>query len=336
MKAALVYGPRDVRVSEVPDPKVSSPTDVVIEVKSCGVCPFDLRIYLGLFKASYPIPIGHEVSGVVVDVGNAVRNVSPGDVVAVDAMIRCGTCRYCRRGLDNLCERKGPLPNGFAEYMKSPAEYVYRVPKGISYDELALCEPLACCINALEKCGELVPGDVVHIIGAGPIGLMFLKLFKALGLRVVVSEVLDHRVRAAKERGADLVLTPTEHNVEEEIMRFTDGYGADVTVLTATTKETFNLALKTTAKAGTVLVFAAKYPPVTVEMDPNIIHFRELKIVGVEARTKKHFYKALNMVVSRRIRLDDIITHKFKLDQIRDALETALERKGLKVVVNPR
>ncbi|HDI02332.1 MAG TPA: hypothetical protein ENF93_01665 [Ignisphaera sp.] len=335
LKAAYVYSSRDIRVIDVPKPRVEKLDDVVIEVKACGVCPFDLRIYLGLFKARPPIPVGHEVAGIVEEVGKDVTHVSPGDVVAIDAMIRCGVCEYCRRGLDNLCERKGPLPHGFAEYMRFPARYVYRAPKTVDFDELALCEPLACCINAIEKCGELFPGDVVHIVGAGPIGLMFLKLFKFMGLKTIVSEVLDHRVKAAKACGADLVLNPEIDDVEKGILDHTYGYGANVTVLTATSREIFSLALKSTAKAGTILLFAARYPPITVEFDPNVVHFKELRIVGVEARTMKHFYKAFRLITSRAIVLKDLISHRFKLEEIREAFEFALQRKGLKIVVTP-
>lgn len=335
MKAAYVFGPRDVRVVEVPKPAIQRPDDVVVKVKACGVCPFDLRIYLGLFKGKYPIPVGHEVAGIVEEVGKDVTHVSPGDVVTLDAMIRCGVCRYCRRGLDNLCERKGPLPNGFAEYIRIPSRYVYKASKTIDFIELALCEPLACCVNAVEKAGELLPGDVVHIIGAGPIGLMFLKLFKFMGLRTIVSEVLEHRIRAAERCGADLVLNPEADNVEKEILGFTQGYGVDVTVLTATTKETFSLALRTTAKAGTVLLFAARYPSITVELDPNIVHFKELKIIGVEGRTTKQFYKAFRLITTRAVVLRDIVSHVLRLDEIKEAFETALAREGLKVVVTP-
>jgi len=275
----LVYGPYDVRVVNVNEPKVTSPDDVVVKIMACGVCPFDVRIYSGGFKRTYPIPIGHEVSGIVADVGENVKNVKVNDKVAIDAMIRCDTCRYCRSGINNLCENKDPLPNGFAEYMKIPAKYVHKITTNtISFEEAALAEPLACIINGLEKASVKL-GDIVHIVGAGPIGLMFIKLCKLMGCKVIVSEVIDERLQYAKRVGADFAVNVKVENVVERVLEYTEGYGVNSTILTVTNQEVLNLALETTDKGGSILIFAvASNPNLTVNV--NTIHYKELKIVG--------------------------------------------------------
>lgn len=333
MRAALVFGEYEVKVVDKPKPEIDDENDVLIKVKACGVCPFDLRIYSGTFKAPYPIPVGHEVAGVVEEVGSAVKGIKPGDKVAVDAMLRCGVCGPCRRGYDNLCENKGSLPNGFAEYIKFPAPYVHPVRNDVRLEELALSEPLACCLNALGKVGDLRAGDTLHVVGAGPIGLMFAKLGKIMGLRVIISEVIDHRLEIAK-RTSDLALNPLENDLKEEVRSFTDGYGANVTVLTATNQETLDIALDTTGKGGYIVLFAAKYPKGKVSLDPNIIHYKEICLVGAEGRRMADFTTAVRLIDEKLIDLSDVISHVFPLEKIEEAFNTAMKREGLKVVVS--
>jgi len=336
MKASFVFSPRDVRAIEVPDPSIEKPDDVIIKVQACGVCPFDIRIYEGLFLPYTPCPIGHEISGTVVEVGEDVQSLKAGDKVAVDSIWRCNSCYYCRRGADNLCERrKGPLPNGFAEYFKMPEKHVHKLSDFVALDEAALCEPLACCINAIEKIYDIQLGDAVLVIGSGPIGLMFIQLLNNMGVRAIVSEPLEFRREKALELGAEEAIDPIKVDIVEKVKGLTDGKGANAVIMTFLSESAFHQALNSSAKRGTIVFFAAAYPPIKLSFDPNLIHYKEIALVGIEGRTADHFAQAVRLLSSGKMKLNGIISHRFPLNQIREAIETAKSRRGLKVIVKP-
>ncbi len=336
MKAAFVFGPRDVRVIDASKPSIEKRDDVLIGVQACGVCPFDIRIYEGIFLPYTPCPIGHEISGKVVEVGEDVRSLKVGDRVAVDAIWRCNSCYYCRRGADNLCERrKGPLPNGFAEYFKMPEKYMHKLPDSVTPEEAALCEPLACCINALEKIYDIQFGDTALIMGSGPIGLMFVQLLNNMGVRAIVSEPIEFRREKALELGAEETIDPTKVDVAEKVRDLTDGKGANTVIMTFTGESTFRQALDVSAKRGTIVLFAAAYPPIKLSFDPNVVHHKEIALIGVEGRTANHFSQAVRLISTGKVKLNEIISHRFPLVKIKEALETAKSRKGLKVIVKP-
>ncbi|RLG40079.1 MAG: hypothetical protein DRO05_07295 [Thermoproteota archaeon] len=194
---------------------------------------------------------------------------------------------------------------------------------------------MACCINAIEKIYDLQFGDAVLIIGSGPIGLMFIQLFANMGVRVFVSEPLELRREKALELGAEEAIDPNKTDLLEKIRNFTEGRGVNAVIMTFMGKSVFHQALSVSAKRGTIVFFAAAYPPIELSFDPNVIHHKEIALIGIEGRTANHFAQAVRLLSAGKLSLDRIISHKFPLTKIEEAIETAKSRSGLKVVVKP-
>ncbi len=337
MKAALLYGPKDIRVEEVPAPEISE-DEVLVRVKACGICAADLRLYMGiggLWKPKYPITLGHEVSGVVEKAGSKVAQFKPGDRVAVDMLIRCGKCTYCLRGRDNLCENRKPLPGGFAEYTKAPPTNIFKIPNHLTFEEAALAEPLACCINSIQKL-SIEDQSTVLIIGAGPMGLMHLQLLKALKkVKVIVSEILEERLKVAAKLGADQLINPTKQDLQEEVMKETKGNGVDAVIVAVGSKEAIQQAINVAAKTATIIIFGAIYPPTQITINPNILHYKEIILTGAHSRTLKQFQQAVNLLAQKQVNIKPIITHTYPLNQIKQAIQKALQKKALKIIIKP-
>jgi len=334
LKAALLYGPGDFRIEEIPKHHVEG-DEVLIRVKACGVCPGDLRPYLGiksLWPPKYPLLLGHEVAGVVEEVGESVKWVNVGDRVAVDMIIRCGKCHYCLIGKDNLCERRGAFIGGFAEYTKAPERNVFKIPSSLSFEEATLAEPLACCINSIEKL-DVHYGDNVVIIGAGPLGLLHLQLLKLKGANVIVSEILDERLKVAEKLGADALINPSEVDAEAKVKELTEGRGADGVVVAVGNKKAIEQGIRMAGKLARVVLFGAIWPPTEISLDPNLLHYKEIILTGVHGRTLKQFYTAVKLLSTKKVIVKPLITHVYPLESIREAFEAAARRLGLKVVV---
>lgn len=347
MKAAVLYGPGDVRVEEVDEPE-PMPGEVVVRVLATGICPTDLRKFTGARKIERPLILGHEVAGVVHEVGEGVQDIAKGDRVAVYPFLYCGQCHYCLRGRVNLCTRLGALgaaaelgqvyPGSFAEYIRIPSRNVYRVGGAVSMEEAALAEPLSACLNGNLSCG-IGLGSTVAVIGAGPIGLMHILLARAAGASLVIaSDLMEHRREKALEVGADFALNPLEVDVVKEVKRLTDGVGVDAVIVAVGGKAEAKCtedALKMVAKTGVVNIFAGTWPTTLMQVDPNTIHYAEVKLTGSYLSTPEHFKKALNLITTGRIKLKNIISHIMPLDQIEKAFSIALSREALKVEIKP-
>ncbi len=347
MKAAVLYGPRDLRIEDRPIPSPGE-KDVLIRVKVTTICPTDLRKYTGHSTFKKPLILGHEFSGVIEKVGEKVDFLEKGDRVAVLPFIFCGNCRYCRTGRHNLCLSLGgiggaaelgvKLDGSFAEYVKVPAENVYKLGRNMTYTEGALIEPLAASLGGLLK-AELKPGESVLIVGAGPMGLLQVSLARIMGAgRVLVSDLLDERLKYAEDFGADVVVNPMRESVYDVVMRETRNYGVDVAILSTGGTIMASLvseALKYTAKGGRIVVFAGVWPPKDALLDLNAVHYGERKIIGSFIYNKEVFLRALEVAGSGRVNLERLVTHRFPLDDIEKAFQVVLNKEGLKVAITP-
>lgn len=338
---------KKIEVEEVPIPKLK-PQDVLIRVEVTTICPTDVRKYLGYSSVRFPIILGHEFSGIVAEVGSEVTNVSVGDRVTALPFIPCGYCRYCKMGLLNLClylsglggsaELGIKLNGSFAQYVKVPASNVYRLSNRLSFEEGSLVEPLAASLNGLIK-AELKPGDTVLIVGAGPMGILQSALARSLGAgKIIVSDLMDERLKVAKEFGADVTVNPSEEDLGRRIEEETEGYGAEIVMLSTGGSVMANLlsdSLKLAAKGGRIVVFAGTWPPKDALIDPNLIHYGERKVVGSFIYTESTFLRALKLAESSKLNLKALITHRFKLKDIKRAFEVVIKREGLKVALSP-
>lgn len=349
MKAAVFYGPGDIRVEEVAVPQVN-PGDMLVRVRAAAICGTDLRAFASGFNrpelqgsAGRHI-LGHEVAGDVSAVGDSVEGFKLGDRVTIAPNIGCGTCPECVRGLDHLCRRCQAvgvtLDGGFAQYVLFPAKAVARgnvcaIPPNVSYEEAAVNEALACCFNGLEAC-RVGPGDVVLVLGAGPVGVLHLLLAKSAGARkVIVSDVVEARLEEAR-----LIAPDAAVGVTGEIARIveaeTAGRGADVVIVACSSPDAQRQSFELAALGGRVNFFGGlPRGKENVTLNTNLIHYRQLVVTGTTGSSAHQFRKTLEMLASRKVDLRPVITDRFNLDDIRNAFEAARALRGLRIVILP-
>jgi len=338
MKAAVYYSQRDIRIEEIPTPKIGR-DEVLVEMKACGICGSDLMDWY--LKNRAPLVLGHEPSGVIVEKGVDVENFDVGDRVFVHHHVACLKCHYCLHEDYTLCEqfhKTNIIPGGFAEYFKVPAPNLnldtLKIPDGISFDEATLIEPVGCCLRAIKKCG-IRQGDSVAIIGAGTTGIIHTVLAKVFGAgKVIVSDLIDFRLRAAQKFGADIVVNPLNTSFNKVVKDETDGRGVDLVIVTAPSPEAYKAGLGVCRKGGKLCVFAPTEPGKFLEISPKELFFNELQIIPSYSTSHVETREALELIKSGKIRVRELITHRFPLVDAAKAFKTALEDKeSLKVVV---
>jgi L-iditol 2-dehydrogenase len=343
MKAAMLYKPEDIRIEEVEIPK-AGPGELLLKVKACGVCGTDLRVFLGKKKRGihFPCVIGHEVTGTVVEWGEGVQGFGSGDRVAVVPVIPCLRCAYCLRGLDNLCLNRVAIgyefDGGFQEYLGVPdvavrAGNVMKIPDGLGFEEAALLEPFACCVNGNQRSGISLGGTVV-IAGAGPIGLMHLKLARVSGAAtVIMSEPSATRRASALQMGADVVIDPGETDLRQTVMEHTDGLGADSAIMAIGIPALVSPLAEMLRKGGTLNLFAGFQEGAETRIGCNQIHYGQINLTGSASASREHFQQALALVVSGKVQLKDLITHRFSLEEVPQALGSLSRGEGLKSIM---
>ena len=349
MKAVILHGPdnypNNYEVTEIPKP-VCGPREILLEMKAAALCGTDKRIFTGA-KTKDVRPdsvIGHEICGVIAEVGEEVKGYAPGERVAIANVIPCGHCPACLSGRENACMHRQAIGyefnGGFEEFVLIPevcitSGNVVKLPDSVSFAAGALIEPLACCIRGLRNTGTGF-GDTVLVIGAGPIGLMHVQLSLLSGAsKVLVSEPDASKRERALQLGAARVIDPTAEDLAKAVMEETDGFGVDRLVMAIGVNALVNDAFKVTKKGGTVCLFAGFPKGKMSEIDPSIIHYNELTVTGSTAYKRMDYLQAADMVRSGRIDLDAIVSHRFKLDDFREALEVHMAGTGLKVIIEP-
>lgn len=339
MKVGLLAEPGRFIVEERPLPDVG-PEEVRIRVAACGICGTDLHAFAGHkprgWKIVFPFQMGHELSGVVDAVGEKVpahAGLQVGDWVVPDGRLPCYHCRYCRRGEYNHCLHMGYISGGFAQYMVYPYRNLVKIPSGVTLEEAAFAEPLACVVNGHRQLSRPEFGGFGLVIGAGPIGLLHLQMLRSQGLRVAVSDTQPHRLEAARQLGADYVINASEVNIADEVYRLTDGYLADVVVSAAGGDERIiDQAISLAGRRGQVLYFGAVMKePITVNLD--LIHYREIRLVGSHDSTTANYESALRLIAGGQVQVAPLITHRYLLERIQEAFQFAATRQGIKVMV---
>lgn len=336
MKAAVLKHPRELTVDERPRPRLGL-DDVLIKVHTCGVCGTDSHLFQGEHLVTFPVVPGHELSGIVEEVGAHVRDLKPGDPVTVDPNIVCGVCAFCRRGEIQLCERLTAIgvnrDGGFAEYCVAPAEQAYRLPDTLSLEAGAFSEPLACCLHGLDR-ARFARGAKVLILGGGSIGQLMLQLVRSGGAsRVVMSEPHGNRRRLALDLGADIAVDPSEVDAVSALRDATDG-GADLSIECAGHEKAVEQAVAATRRGGVVLLFGVSAPEAQARIRPYDIFLRELTLVGSFINPFTH-QRAIEVLAARHVDPSRIISHRFPVEQTAEALQISRSPEALKVVVQP-
>lgn len=341
MKVAVYHNNHDVRIEDRPIPETKS-DEILVKTKACGVCVADTMEWYLTPRA--PLTLGHEPSGVVEAVGSEIENIKAGDRVAVHHHIPCLTCEHCRRGNFTMCEtfRKTHIhPGGFAEYFTASAIHAERdtliLPDYVSFEAGTLVEPLACVIHAIRK-ANIQAGDSVALIGTGTMGLMFIQCLRYWGVRkLVVYELLDWRIRKAKEFGAENVLIPDKDPQKESdrIKQLFASDGADKVIIAAKDISAMNLGMQLVNKGGTVLFFATPKPEESVDLYPSYIFFNEITLTSTYSANHLDTRMALEMISNGDVSADKLISHRYPIEQLSEAiLQTASRQENLKCIVN--
>ncbi len=338
MKAGVYQGPGKLEVLEVERPE-AGPGEALLEVLYCGVCGTDVKTFVrGHHMFPPPCVLGHEVVGRIVELRGAGPGVKvrEGDVVAVAPYVPCYSCEMCRRGRHELCNAKGWIEGGFAEYLTIPATVLERgtfaVPEGMDPKAACLCEPMACCINAVTDTPVRM-GDTSLVLGAGVMGLLMLEACKAAGAaRVLVSEPDDARRAEAERRGA-LVVDPTAVSLNEWVAQVAGEAGPDQVFVCVGTAEAAMQGISLVGKGGSVNVFGGLPGGSILDVDARRIHYDEVVLTGSFGFTPEHFRTALGLMASGRLDVGDLITHVFSLDDATRAFETASSGQARKVLI---
>lgn len=342
MTAAVLYGKRDVRIEQIPIPRIEK-GEVLVRIKAALTCGTDLKVYRQGFHARMIVPpsvFGHELAGVVEEVGEGVESFSPGMRVVSANSGPCNECFFCQKHLANLCENLQFINGAYAEFIKIPEPIVRQnlliLPDNVSYREAALVEPLACVLRAVEQTG-IEEGDTVVVIGVGPIGLMFVQVLKSLGATVVALGNRKTQLAMAKTMGADYVVDSTHSNAVEQVRKVTSGRrGADVVIEAVGLKETWQQAMGMVRRGGTINLFGGCPSGTHIPLDSTLIHYSEITIKANFHHTPRHIREALDSIHRGKFNAQSLITGEEHLTALGSVLERLLNRNGdLKIAIIP-
>jgi L-iditol 2-dehydrogenase len=344
VRVVRFYAPGDVRVEDAPEPE-AGPGELLLRVRNCSVCGTDAKIWRsGHPDLAPPRVLGHEVAGEVVAVGERADGWSVGDRVQVIAAVPDGTCHECRQGWMSVCPNQERIgyqhDGGFAELMRVPAKVlavdgVNRVPEGLSFAEASVAEPLSCVLNGQElaRVGE---GQTVVVVGAGPIGCLHVRLARVRGAaRVLLLELNRQRLElAAGLVGPDEAIGADGTDTVAAVRELTGGRGADVIIVAAGSGRAQEDAVAMAARRGTVSFFGGlpKDRP-TITCDANLVHYRELAIVGANGSSPAHNRRALELIASGAVPVADLITSRLPLERTVEGIHTVARGEAIKVTV---
>jgi L-iditol 2-dehydrogenase len=345
MQAVRYYAPGDIRIEEVPTPEAGD-DELRVRVDACAVCGTDLKSYQhGNPRIRAPLTIGHEFTGLIDSVGAGVTGFTVGQRIVMATSVSCGQCRYCRSGWRNLCADLAPMgftyPGGMAGYVVIPQRaivngHVVTVPEGVPAEHAALSEPLSCAVNAVRQC-QVQQGDVVAVLGAGPMGLMNACVARAMGAgTIILAEVAPARLAQAAQFGCDFLIDSSREDLVQRVKQATGGLGADVVIVAAPAAQPQEVALDLVRKRGTVCLFASL--PVghsMLQLDSRKIHYGEIRVIGSSDSTGQHVCEAVELMAAGAVPSAQLATHTLPLDGIFRAFELMTSGEALRVVLKP-
>ena len=331
MRVAMYYSNKDVRLEEMPTPQVG-PGELLMRVEASGICGSDVMEWYRIHKV--PLVLGHEVAGVIVAAGEGVGCYKVGDRIIAAHHIPCNTCHYCLSGNHTVCDtlrKTNFYPGGFAEYIRLPAinvdRGVFSLPDEVSFEEATFVEPVACVLRGQRRAG-MRPGCSVLVIGSGIAGLLHVHLARALGAgRVVATDIIKHRLDAARQFGADAALH-AEEDVPAYLRKVNDGRLADLVIVCTGVESAIAQALKSVERGGTVIFFAPTGPGVTNPKSINDLFWRnDVTLTTSYAGSPADHAVALEMICAGTLHVKEMITHRLSL------AETGL---GFRMVTHPQ
>ncbi|HEY1762312.1 MAG TPA: alcohol dehydrogenase catalytic domain-containing protein [Acidimicrobiales bacterium] len=325
MKAAVFKGPGVLSVEEVSEPSLG-PLDALIRVHRCGLCGTDSHIWQGVFPIDgLPRVLGHEFSGEIADVATPTRGLTPGTRVVVDINIGCGSCVYCQRGRRLQCSYLRQIgvhfDGAFAEFVKVPVDAIRVIPSDMSYETAALVEPLSCTLHGQERVA-IQPGEVVVVLGSGPMGLLHCMVSRLRGASVIVaSEVNELRRGFALAAGADRSVGGSLEEIKQALFEATGFEGADVVIESAGVAATYKSALQLARPGGRVLFFGAAPTGTELMIEPFDVYRRELSLLGSYAGSYGSWPDAIALLHAERLPVKDLVTNVVPLEELQNVLD---------------
>jgi len=339
LHAAVYYNNKDIRIEDLPKPKIG-PDEILVKVIASGICGSDVMEWYRVKKA--PRILGHEISGEIEEAGKDVNQYKVGDRVFVSHHVPCNECRYCRAGFHTVCDTLKSTnfdPGGFTQFIRVPEINVrfgtFVLPTEVSFDEGTFIEPLGCVIRG-QRFADVKKGHTVLVIGSGISGLLHIQLAKAKGAaKVIATDIDEYRLDAAKRFGADVVINAKD-NVPAIVKEANNGRLADVVIVCTAALEAFDQAFKSVDRAGTLLLFAPTAPETRVPLPLFDVYFKGVKIVFSYAAVTQDIEEAINLLKNKEINVNDMITHRFGLSNIQKGFDlVAKADKSIKVIIEP-
>jgi L-iditol 2-dehydrogenase len=332
MTAAVLYGKEDVKIEKVPIPPLE-PGEVLVKVNVALTCGTDLKVFKRGYHARMIVPpalFGHELSGVIEEVGPGVRDFRRGMRVVALNSAPCGSCFYCLKHQENLCEDLLFNNGAYAEYIKIPRRIVesnmLALPDDVSFESAAMTEPLACALRGLQETGADI-GDTITVIGAGSLGLMLIQVAKLVGGKVIAVVKRDEQVSAAKRFGADDVvqITKTKDPVEA-VVHLTEGRGSDVVIEAVGRPQAWQWAVDMVRRGGVANFFGGCATGTKVELDTNRLHYSEISLKATFHHTPESVRKAFALIAEKKVKSTDYVTGEAPLSKLKQVLQQMLDR----------
>lgn len=340
MRVAMYYNNQDVRLEEMPKPKIGA-GEILVKAIASGVCGSDVMEWYRIKKA--PRVLGHEMTGEIVEVGEGVRDYRVGERVFVSHHIPCNTCRYCLAGYHTVCETLHTTnfdPGGFAEYIRVPAlnvdRGVFRLPAEMTYEEGVFIEPLACVVRA-HRLARLQPGQTVLVLGSGIAGLLHIALARALGAgRIIATDISDYRLNAAKRFGADVVIH-AQDDVPAKVRQANDNRLADQVMICTGALSAMHQALQAVDRGGTVMFFAPTEPGVMLPIPVNDFWRNGITLLPSYGGAPVDIVQAIELIRAKRVPVAEMITHRLGLAETGVGFRlVAGAGESIKVVIEPQ
>lgn len=322
MKAVQIVSPEQLRVIDVEKPVLDAKNNVLVRMTAAGICGSDVGIYHGTnAAATYPRIIGHEMVGVVEETGEGVTGVKAGDRVIVNQVTSCGHCYPCRIGRGNVCDelkvRGVHIDGGYREFIAVNESDCYLLPEGLSDADAVMIEPTTIAIQSCTR-AQLDKEDMLLILGAGALGSTILKIARQLCDHIIVVDIMDNKLEAARANGAKYTINVLKEDLEEKVKEYTFGHGSTVSIDASGTKDSLMNLLKVTGNAGRVMTMGFNNSP--VEANQFLITSKELDIRGSRLQNKM-FGKAIEMIKEGKLDLTGSVSHTFPLTKAQEAFD---------------
>lgn len=312
MKAIQIVKPGELRIIDMEKPHIDDKNNILVKMRAAGICGSDVGIYHGTnAAATYPRVIGHEMVGVVEEIGPGVRKLKVGDRIIVNQVVSCGDCYPCRHNRGNVCDhlevRGVHRDGGYREYMTVPEEDCYILPDNLSDADAVMIEPTTIAIQSLSR-AEIEDDDTIFIIGCGALGSSILRIARLTNAKIIVGDIVDDKLNDALNKGAHYAVNLSHDDFEQKMKEYSNGRGPTVTIDAACTKDSLMNAIKVTGNAGRVITMGFSISP--TEVNQFLITSKELDVRGSRLQNKK-FGDAIKLINEGKIDLTGAVSHTF-------------------------